>query len=491
MRRPILALLSALLLLQPGPANAQQIAGQQAELERRRAALVQEIRESQAQLADTRKDKNASMAQLRAVQNKLNARMQLIGTINQEIQQINGSINNSQQEISGLQRRLQGLKARYAQSVRYEYEHRSSYNMLAFLFSAKDYNVAVQRIKYLKRYRDYRSQQVAEIYQTQAALGLRIGTLQRDRGRHDELLLAEQRQRGVLEQETRDKNLVVSGLQGREKELMAVIQKNQKLSKQIDRTVQALIARQMELDRKRAEEERRKELERRKAEEASRQAAAAASRTTYGNVSLATGSGRPPAGPPAPTTGNNAGSRPVTTTTTPVQSGTVAGTGTPETAPRRRALSGASAGNNLNLTPAALELSNNFAANKGRLPWPVERGTIISEFGTHKHQLYNVTVDNLGIDIQTAPGATARAVFDGRVSSVVGIGGAGTVVIIQHGEYYTVYTNLTGVQVKTGDNVHTRQVIGSVMLNDEDLPVLNFQVWKSGGKLNPALWIAR
>jgi murein DD-endopeptidase MepM/ murein hydrolase activator NlpD len=140
-------------------------------------------------------------------------------------------------------------------------------------------------------------------------------------------------------------------------------------------------------------------------------------------------------------------------------------------------------------------LSNSFAANQGRLPWPVERGTITGYFGPHKHPVANVTIDNNGIDIQTSAGAGVRAVFDGMVSSVFPVPGSGVNVVIVHGSYYTVYANLASTSVSKGQQVRTKQTIGVVGTNDDGLPTLNFQIWKamgkSSGKLNPSSWIAK
>ncbi len=146
---------------------------------------------------------------------------------------------------------------------------------------------------------------------------------------------------------------------------------------------------------------------------------------------------------------------------------------------------------NLALTPEAQKLSNNFTSNKGRLPWPVEKGTIIEYFGTHEHpQLKGVMVSNNGVDIKTNKGASVRAVFTGRVSGVIQIVGGLYAVLINHGEYTTVYSNLSSVSVKMGQEVTTKQNIGTVA-TDEELSSMELQVWKGISKLNPVDWLAR
>ncbi len=145
------------------------------------------------------------------------------------------------------------------------------------------------------------------------------------------------------------------------------------------------------------------------------------------------------------------------------------------------------------LTPAEKTLSSNFVNNKGNLPWPVERGVISSSFGKHASVVSDkVTVTNNGIDIATTEGAQARAVFEGEVTSVVKLTGANTVVIIRHGEYFTVYSNLENVTVKRGDKVKTKQNIGTVHTNKtEDKTELHFELLKEQNRQNPANWLSK
>ena len=145
------------------------------------------------------------------------------------------------------------------------------------------------------------------------------------------------------------------------------------------------------------------------------------------------------------------------------------------------------------LTPAEKTLSTNFVSNKGKLPWPVERGVISSSYGKHASVVSSkVTVTNNGIDIATTEGAKARAVFDGEVTSVTKLTGANTVVIIRHGEYFTVYSNLENVTVKRGDKVKTKQNIGMVHTNkNEGKTELHFELLKEQARQNPANWLSQ
>lgn len=150
---------------------------------------------------------------------------------------------------------------------------------------------------------------------------------------------------------------------------------------------------------------------------------------------------------------------------------------------------GAKSGTTFSLTPEALELSNNFTANKGKLPWPVEKGEVTALFGEHPHPfLSGIVVKNNGITISTTEGAKARAVFDGEVSKILIIQGAGKAVMVRHGEYITVYLNLKETFVNTGDKVKTKDDIGLV-LTDKGKASFEFQVWKGTELQNPSSWI--
>ena len=145
------------------------------------------------------------------------------------------------------------------------------------------------------------------------------------------------------------------------------------------------------------------------------------------------------------------------------------------------------------LTPEEKLISDNFQGNKGKLPWPTERGVVTSRFGKQQHAvLKQVTVQNDGIDISTVQGAEARALFEGVVSKVVAILGANYTVIIRHGNFLTVYQNLINVRVKPGDKVEVKQVLGTIFTEEEtNSTLLHIEIWKELNKQNPEDWLSR
>lgn len=467
-----------------------------AELERRRSAMLKSIKETEEQLADAKKDTRATMGQLRALQNKLRKRRGLIQNINQEIGQINRSIKHSSEEIVQLRKNLGVLKMRYAQSIRYAYKSRSSYDMLAFLFSADDFNDALRRMKYLKKYRDHRKNQAEQIRLTQDRIQSQIDLLNSEKVQKDNLLNTEETQKQSLEDEKAQVDKVVAQLKGREKELVAEINKKKKAADKLNKAVQDIIQKQIELAKKKAEEEERKRkaaaalaAKKAKEEEERRRKAAAANNNSNNNSNdinnyankgsnMVVKSDTKTDIPPSSTSSSSASDNDDNTDTKPKA------VDKPTPKPKNTY--------NYPMTPEATALSNSFASNKGKLPWPVEKGFVAVGFGKYKHPIAEkVEMENYGVDIGTSPGAKARAVFEGTVTSVLYIPGKEWNVIISHGHFFTVYSQLSEVSVKKGQTVSTKQAIGKVGINEDGESFINFQVWSGANKVDPAYWIAK
>lgn len=144
------------------------------------------------------------------------------------------------------------------------------------------------------------------------------------------------------------------------------------------------------------------------------------------------------------------------------------------------------------LTPEGQIISNNFKANKGRLPWPVEKGAITLGYGNQAHPVYkSLVIHNSGIEITTESGANARAVFAGEVTKVIVISPLNKAVCVQHGDYFTVYQNLSSVNVSAGDKVTAKQALGKVRTNAEGKTVLKFMVSQNTTYANPQQWISQ
>lgn len=149
--------------------------------------------------------------------------------------------------------------------------------------------------------------------------------------------------------------------------------------------------------------------------------------------------------------------------------------------------------NTFALTEEAKTLAANFTSNKGKLPWPVKNGVVIKRYGKQRHpQLPNVTTFNSGVEIATNSNTKARAIFAGEVMEIQQLKGANKAIYIQHGNYITVYNNLTNIQVKKGDKVNTKQELGSIFTHPKSgKTILKFLIYKNTNRMNPADWVYR
>ncbi len=146
--------------------------------------------------------------------------------------------------------------------------------------------------------------------------------------------------------------------------------------------------------------------------------------------------------------------------------------------------------NAIALSAEGAKLSSMFEGKKNKLPWPVETGFVSEKFGRHPHPvLKNIMVENQGVDIQTQKDAEVKSVFEGKVATTAYVPGMNSVVIIQHGDYYTLYAKLKTVNVKKGQIVQADQSVGSVFTDTEGISELQFQVWKNNVKLDPEKWL--
>lgn len=151
------------------------------------------------------------------------------------------------------------------------------------------------------------------------------------------------------------------------------------------------------------------------------------------------------------------------------------------------------AANVMTLTPEEQQLSNSFSSNKGRLPWPAEKGVLTSTFGVHDHPvLKGIQTRNNGINLVTVTGGCARAVFNGTVSGVMSIPNLNNVVIVRHGDFLSVYSNLDQVYVKKGDKVKTKQNLGKIYSDPEESKTeLHFEIWQGKKLMDPMSWLAK
>ncbi len=438
----IILFCSAALMAQPSQSRS--------DLEKQREDIQREITEVKQSLDLTKKNKKASLGQLALLQKKLRLREAAIGNINRQIDFIQDDIGRSRNEIDKLKKDLDTLKIQYAKSVVYAYRSRNNYDFLNFIFSATSFNDALKRIEYLRSYRSYREQQTEAIKNTQNLLQNKIGGLEVSKRKKDEVLEKQQEEKQQLADEKKEQDLVISKLKLRENELSKELSAKQKADNKLRASIKAAIDREIKLARAKALEEEK----RIKAENAAKAEAAAKT----GNVAKSNA--------PAANPGNAATEAPKT-----------------EVAVKKST-------SVFEATPAGELISDNFEKNKGKLPWPVDKGNIKINFGRYSIPNTKITGDNPGLTLETDQGATVKCVFDGEVSSVFDIEGQYNV-LVRHGKYFTTYGSLASSAVSKGDKVKAGQVLGKAGSNSDGNGEVEFLLLLENKNLDPAVWIRR
>jgi septal ring factor EnvC (AmiA/AmiB activator) len=400
------------------------------ELEKRRKEIQQEIQDLQRAQSEVSKDKKAGLSQLKLIERKLRSRYAVIENLNDEVKMIDNTIFNDNREIYRLQRELDTLKKQYARTIEYAYKNRSSYDMMSFIFSATSFNDAVRRVSYLKTYRQYRDEQVGNINRTQKELSIKINTLTQDKKEKGQVLLEQNKQKELLESEKKEKNQFVTKLKSREKEIEKEMAAKRKIERSLQTSIAAIVKREIEAARKKAEEDAKK--------------AAAALASKPAEVKPAT----------------ILSAAPVTT---------------------RKV-------NLLENTPEVTKVSVGFENNRDNLPWPVDKATVTAGFGRQKIEGTSIIEDNIGLTIQTVAGSNVKAVFDGTVATVYDVAGSQTITI-KHGKYFTTYYNLSSVNVSKGASVKMGQSIGKAAQNDDGDGEIIFVVNVESKFVDPEDWL--
>ncbi|MBD9109998.1 MULTISPECIES: murein hydrolase activator EnvC [Bacteroides] len=409
------------------------------ELESKRGELQKQIADTESLLKNTKKDVGSQLNSLASLTGQIEERKRYILAINNDVEALERELSVLERQLRTLQRDLQDKKKKYESSVQYLYRNKSIEEKLMFIFSAKSLGQTYRRLRYVREYATYQRLQGEEILKKQEQIKKKRAELLQVKTAKENLLKEREDEKQKLEDQEKQKREMVANLQKKQKGLQSEINKKRREANQLNARIDKLIAEEIERARKRAAEEARREAAARKKSEAKEGKSTSAS----------------------------------------------PGTETKKKAEPLEAYS---------MSKADRELSGNFVSNRGKLPMPISGPYIItSHYGQYAVEgLRNVKLDNKGIDIQGKPGAQARAIFDGKVAAVFQLNGLFNV-LIRHGNYISVYCNLSSASVKSGDTVSTKQDIGQVFsdASDNGRTVLHFQLRKEKDKLNPEPWLNR
>lgn len=395
------------------------------QLKRKKEALQREIELLQKNLNKTASSKKLTQSEIRALNTKISLMQDKISVINAEVRNLDGQIHENTNTVLTLKEQLAQLKKEYAGMIRFAQRNQNAYDKMMFIFASEDFNQAYKRIKYLQQFSQYRKKQADYINGTQRNLSNKIVVLDRSLKEKNNLLKEQESEKEKLGKNKNEQAKVLNRYSSEEKKYSRDIAARKTQQAKIDRDIRNAIQREIALAKQRAEEAARIAAAKAKAE-------------------------------------NKAAPEPPT------------------------AAAKTSSGY-LNATPEAAKLSAAFINNRGSLPWPVAAGSITERFGRHKvDQAY---IDQNGVKIATAAGASVRAVFNGKVTTVRSSMGR-YFVIITHGEYFTVYQNLASVSVSANETVSTKQSIG-VVSSEDGIPEIDFQIWRGAAPQNPEAWISK
>ncbi|TWP27769.1 peptidase M23 [Apibacter muscae] len=484
-------------------------------LQKESAKLRQEIVELNKALSISKNQSQSSLIYITNLNKKLAAREALINNTKKESKVLDDEIYLNQLAINKLRRELKDLREDYAEVLIRSYKNRSVQNKVLFILSSNDISQAFRRIKYLQKYSEYQNEKVAEIEAKQEAI---LKTIElREKAKKDKINILAQQQAQIKEinKDKKEKEAAVELYNKQQGDLLTKIKEKQTQRNALDRQVQAIIAEEMRIAKAKEAEERRKaelaELARRKTieEERARKAReaelaakklaeekAAAARKAAAEALAAKQAAEKEANEKArieaekirvarEKAAEKAAAEKVAADKLAAEKA-VKAKEAEKIADDKRASLG------ITKTPITNTetLSKNFEANKGRLPWPAI-GTVVATFGTSPHPtMQNIKVDHKGVEIATSPGSLAKSVFEGTVSKVFAVPGGGKAVLVNHGNYFTLYANLSTAIVSAGDKVKIGQPLGKIYTDDANNTLLDFQIWQGQVPVNPANWIS-
>jgi len=411
---------------------------QQRKLEARKQELLREMKALNALLKDQSSKEKTVEAKISENDAKIKLTEKIIGTTQKQTRLLTDNIYLNQLKINKLKRELKVLKEDYAKTLLHAYKSKSDQSRIMFILSSKNFLEAYKRVQYMKQYASFRKVQGDELRDKMTELETLLVTLESQKKEKVVILAQNQKDKRALEGDREQQTRLKKAIQKNKKKYLAEINAKERENRQIDRKIDAMIQAAIA--------------------EANRKAAAEAA----AKKAAATGT--------------------ATTTAKPAKSTSTAPTVT----------ASAPAAGKIALTKEGKIVSDNFKANKGRLPWPVEKGYISSSFGTHPSPLdSSVTIRNSGIEITTEEGAAIKAVFGGEVSQIIDLGSGKRGVLILHGDFLTIYSNLSSISVSPGDKVSAGQRIGTVGRDYDGRSVLKFIVSQNSKLQDPATWLAR
>jgi septal ring factor EnvC (AmiA/AmiB activator) len=496
-------------------------------LQSQRADIQRKIREQEKALQENKANVSKKLNELMMINGDIDKNQQNINSIQKDIHHINGNIGILNSQLNTLKAQLKDRQNKYIKSMRYMARHRTVQDKLMFIFSAKNLYQMYRRLRFVREYANYQKAQGEAVKAKQAQVSNKHKQLQHVKGQKNNLLYKGQQEHAKLEANKNQQQEIVNGLQKQQGTIKVLIAEQRKkdaaLNAEIDRQVEIEVAkvraraeaearrqaaaaaaarqrREAELARKKAAAEAAaRENARRIAEAKARELAAQKAAEQARQAALAAQKAREEAAAAEEKRKAQAAAEAAAARKAAAEQAAREAEAAREAAERKQAADAARAKKEIaeakqdeqeaqEFSSVDRMMNNGFEANRGRLPMPITGNyRIVSHFGQYNVAgLKGVTLDNKGINIMGGAGAKARAIYDGEVSAVLSYAGT-VVVMLRHGAYISVYSNLSSASVSRGQHVSTRQILGTVGPDH----ILQFQLRKERAKLNPEAWLGR
>ncbi len=414
------------------------------ELEKQRAQLKKEIEQTEKLLSSNKMQTKENLLQYKLITNKVNLQDRVIDNISRDLHLLENNMYSIAKDVKRYDRLLDTLKQEYAKSMVYAYKNRSSYDFMNFIFSAENFNDAIKRISYLKSYRSYREMQGENILRTQELRKKRIQDLGGARLQKNAVLEVQSKEMKTLEIQQKEKDRILAELKKQGKQLNNQIVAKQKQMQKVNNVITAAI--------KKAQKE------------AIEEAARLAKNTAAEKEKLRREAER-----------------------AAKASGTEPETVKPKA--ERKSVPAPKKQESVLLNDDNIALNASFERNRGSLPWPLDRGIVVMHFGTNflpSGNKFEVACVTISADI----GTPVKAVFEGTVKLVQPVEDM-FVVMVQHGRYLTIYSNISATSVQKGQEVKTGQVLGKVAANFEGVGALDFYLRTETNDIDPEKWLRR
>ena len=441
---------------------------QQKNLESRKAKIQKEIIENEKKLQTVKKQEKTVVHVIDLQNQKIKLKEALIETTEKQTQLLSNDMQSNELKVARLDNELHLLKADYAEMILKSYKSRSQESKAMFVLSSSSFLQAYKRMQYMKQYASFRKSQGQEIEGKARVLVGFHKKLEVQKSQKKQLIAEKEREKTALESEKKEQQKIVVLLQKDQKKIVADIKKKQQQAKAIDREIDRLIRKAI------AEANRKAALARAAKEKAAREKALREKIAKEKALAAKIASEKALAA----------------TTTSATKATAVPKIKEVVVKEIPKTVSAPVSTTKMELNAEGKLVSDNFKANRGRLPWPVDRGEVFLSFGTQPHPVYKtLTINNSGLSISTYKGAQARAVFAGEVTSVITISNS-KAVMVQHGDYFTVYQNLSNVTVRTGDKVTIKQGLGTISTNSDGKTLLKFTLCQNVNYINPRPWLS-